>query len=216
MSQSYGFRGCPLTPHSAIRLIPNLLLADKGSKRSELVPLVVERHEELGGIAAESNPVAVVKRALQLLAAEGTIQNRGYGMWFLSTEKDSELEYEDDDEDDDSSCQPLVTYGEGLESVYLYHYPQYEAKGAFPCKIGMTRGSAVGRIRSQQSTAMPEMPVVDWVIKVDDALLVEKFLHSALALQGKKKEGSPGSEWFVIEPSEPLKLLKGIGINCGS
>ncbi|WP_370873527.1 GIY-YIG nuclease family protein [Peribacillus cavernae] len=61
---------------------------------------------------------------------------------------------------------------------------------------------------SQVSTALPEMPTIEYIIKTSDASLLETMLHSILKIRGKKIENSPGSEWFDTNPEEVIELIE--------
>lgn len=96
--------------------------------------------------------------------------------------------------------------GNGNGSVYVYYYDTYQkyftSKGSdiWPCKIGMSTGNALKRIFAQVGTAYPEWPHVALIIQTDKPRELEMLLHSALKLNGKHMDSSPGKEWFLTRP----------------
>ncbi|MBZ5670911.1 MAG: GIY-YIG nuclease family protein, partial [Acidobacteriia bacterium] len=103
--------------------------------------------------------------------------------------------------------------GVGEEAVYVYYYTTYKesalaaGKDHWLCKIGRT--DRLPRIRiSEQTTGIPEQPVIGSVIKTDDSRAVETVVKNVLGLRGQWSEDSPGSEWFVTSPDDVLQIIK--------
>lgn len=102
------------------------------------------------------------------------------------------------------------TVGIGKQSVYVYYFPKYAADHDtyyWPCKIGMSTGSAVKRVAQQIKTALPEKPIIGLIVKTDDAYLLEQALHAILRLK-KREVKAPGKEWFNTTPEEVLCLCE--------
>lgn len=100
--------------------------------------------------------------------------------------------------------------GTGEQSVYVYYFPKYANEHAtyyWPCKIGMSTGSAIGRVNRQSKTALPEKPIIGLIVKTEDAYLLEQALHAILRLK-KRELNAPGKEWFNTTPEEVLCLCE--------
>jgi hypothetical protein len=100
--------------------------------------------------------------------------------------------------------------GTGNQSVYVYYLPKYATEHAtyyWPCKIGMSTGSAIDRVNHQVKTALPEKPIIGLIVKTDDAYLLEQALHAILRLK-KRETNAPGKEWFNTTPAEVLCLCE--------
>lgn len=112
------------------------------------------------------------------------------------------------------SMEPLLTLGEGPETVYVYfdpmdqHVAQALGWGCWRCKIGSTIGSGERRIFHQTShkTAFSYFPVWGLCIKTVNSSWVERRIHQILDAQ--KVEGSRGCEWFWTSPQEVAALFK--------
>ena len=153
------------------------------------------------------------------LEREGIIKTIKQGTYFVST--DGVDDYEDtpaedcsevDDQDISSEETPedfgqeLDQVGEGTGEVYVYYYPSYkllaelQRKDVFRCKIGMTRAGYERRFANTQKTEQPEHREVGLVIKTDYPEALEKMIHSALTMMGRRCSDTPGREWFMASP----------------
>lgn len=87
--------------------------------------------------------------------------------------------------------------GTGSQYIYAYHFPsEYVHNGEYPIKIGHALKSPLKRIKEQQAS-MKEQPVVDLLIRCDNARYLEKVIHNRLQLS---KLISFGNEWFRTTP----------------
>lgn len=97
--------------------------------------------------------------------------------------------------------------GSGEQEVYVFSYPELlqlaEYKNETPLnKIGMTKRSTEARIKEEMTAAVFSNPVIELVIKTDDASGLESTIHHILKYQGKHKEDAPGDEWFYCTVDE--------------
>lgn len=214
---AYKFKNLPLTP-SMIEDLIITLLDGKTLKRDSIVKIILDFHISNGGLNPEANDISrSVKKALSNLQEKGYASNKAYGHWEIS-KNESQLQIDEPTfekyrvEIDDIPSHKI--YGKGDFAVYLYYFPTYkilsESKGqsTWPCKIGRTDRDPLLRIISQVSTALPEVPTIEFIIKSDDSFSLEKMIHSVLAFQGKNIKDSPGVEWFDTNPNEVLEIIK--------
>ena len=114
------------------------------------------------------------------------------------------------------------TYGYGKETVYVYYYETYKLYAKehkvnyFPCKIGFTTTDVYKRL-SEQNAAMPEEPIVPFIIKTAWGNELETLLHMAVIqkksnrkwnewrINGTTYASGGGSDWFLTNPREILK-----------
>jgi hypothetical protein len=212
------FDEVPLTPNVARHLVEELFRLQVQWKRDALVTEVQRLHAERGGFAGKQDPVAVVKKALSNLQADGLVIKHHYGHWRWRTdvvEATSEIgdaaETPSDvrDTEDEEPARTERVLGAGPESVYLYFNPndrklaQLEGRKVWECKIGRTATSdSEIRILSQGAkTALSHPPIVGLVIRTTDSFALEKALHSALRLVDAQVADSPGIEWFMTSPA---------------
>lgn len=212
---SYKYKALPITP-AIIEYLIIELLNGQTSKRDDIVKLIIDTHISSGGLPSEASDFSrSVKKALSQLKEKGHALNKSYGYWQI-LKNDSPIQIIDKNisEFEISEIPTHTTYGKGNYSVYLYYFPTYrahaETKGGntWPCKIGRTDRDPLLRIISQISTALPEMPTVEFIIKTDNSSLLEAMLHSILTIRGKHIKGSPGTEWFDTSPDEVLEILR--------
>jgi hypothetical protein len=217
--EEYKFQGVPITP-VIIEYIILLLFNGKQLKREKIVKEVLDFHIDRGG----EGPIAQdfprsVKKALSLLQSSGRATNISQGYWKIN---DLELplieEIEDEIENEliEDSVLDVKKYGEGKNSVYLYFFDTYrdlahlKSIDIWPCKIGRTDRDPILRVLSQSSTALPEKPRIEFIIRVDDSALLENMIHSVLKLKNRKVDGSPGTEWFNTNPKEVLDIVSSV------
>ncbi len=221
MDNNYKFKGIPVSAAIAEYIIESFL-RDKQLERSQIITSVERIHNENGGLPTQANLTNIVKKALSNLKEKGLAANPRSGWWSIGQSKDAEdlssqvppdlVANEDvDKETQEYKIDSIVGVGE--EAVYVYYYPTYkkEALAAendrWLCKIGRT--DRLPRIRiSEQTTGMPEQPVIGLVINTDDSRAVEVVVKNVLSLRGQWSEDSPGAEWFVTSPDDVLQLIK--------
>lgn len=221
-AQSYIYAGIPLTPNVIAELAKKLMRAPM-FRRAELVAAVQEYHNANGGGSSGSNIAASAKKALQVLARDGLLEQTGaYGFWrWVVPPEPGEAadlgpgvdEVDEDAEDLELTDQTIIEGG-GSGCVYVYYFPSYQAlaelqhEDRWPVKIGMSAVSdARIRISEQQGTAMPEAPVLAYVRRIDTPHRLERCIHSILFYRGQHLEDAPGSEWFNSSPQEVKSLV---------
>lgn len=216
--KNYKYQGLPITPSMIEELIVKLFNGTS-NKRDTIVNRVLDFHISNGGKAPEAQDFSrLVKKALSNLAEHGHAENRAYGIWRVDqTDQPSVAELEINEEQVAIEDIPTHrTFGEGNFAVYCYYFDNYrklavlEGKRIWPCKIGRTDRDPLIRVLSQASTALPERPIIDFVIKTKDSSLLEVAIHSILKLKNRHIVESPGSEWFNTSPDEVLEILKSI------
>ena len=119
------------------------------------------------------------------------------------------------------------TFGEGKETVYIYYFPTYEKYAKlnelkyYPCKIGMTVNTVQQRLKEQQA-AMPEAPVIPFVIKCFSATDLEFKLQTKIKLKADKEKRTweawqdhciicAGEDWVISTPQEIFETAKKSG-----
>ncbi|EJG0913585.1 TPA: GIY-YIG nuclease family protein [Vibrio parahaemolyticus] len=217
---NYEYKNIPLTPTVCQELIVELF-AGKTVARNDIVTAVVDMHVKLGGKSANAQDVPrTVKKALENLRKEEIAANPSTGYWSISgasideiDEISEELDLPHQSQEESVNLNASKVLGEGASSVYLYYYPAYKKLAElsrseyWECKIGMSDRDAVLRIMSQAGTALPETPVLDLLIKTDTPRILESTLHGLLTLKHRKLPNSPGTEWFLTNPTEIEGLL---------
>jgi hypothetical protein len=213
--EDYKFKNLPITPN-IIETIIIELFNGKTLKRDEIVNRVLDFHITNGGLPHGAQDFSrSVKKALSKMSKKGWASNRSIGYWDIN-KKDSPVIIEEatDDEIEINNVPTHSIYGKGQFAIYLFYFQSYrnysELKGEkyWKCKIGRTDGDPLTRILSQSSTALPEKPIIEFIIKTEDASLLESMIHSVLTLRGKHIEDSPGAEWFYTNPDEVLEIIK--------
>ncbi|MFQ3546503.1 GIY-YIG nuclease family protein [Halobacillus rhizosphaerae] len=214
----YKYNNLPIMP-SIIEILIIELFNGKTLKRDEIVNEVLDYHISNGGASPEVKDFPrSVKKALERMNVKGWATNKSYGYWEIKKEdspiNEEIVEDEEEDTKEDEKIPIKKIYGSGNSSVYLYYFDTYKnfalLKGhsTWPCKIGRTDRDVLIRILSQGSTALPEMPTIEYIIKTEDAPLLETMLHSVLEIKGNNIEDSPGSEWFDTNPEEVIEIVE--------
>jgi hypothetical protein len=72
-------------------------------------------------------------------------------------------------------------------------------------KIGRTDRNVVDRIVDQINESTPDRPVLQLVLATNSAGALERALHGALVLRGRKVDGG-GAEWFQASVDEILTI----------
>lgn len=195
-----------MTPAVVKYLIPQMWEPGDVVSRSTLVMGVGAEHERRGGLPPRGSAVAVVKKALQGLAAEGAVESVSQGFWQINSEGAAE------DAPRSAETGPIEV-GEGAEIVYVYYFPAYRDQAAllgrdmWPMKIGMTASDLTPRLVDQCGTAMPERPIVGLIYRTDQGRIAEKMLHSTLETRGRRIKEAPGKEWFATNLAEVRSIL---------
>ncbi|ARF17483.1 GIY-YIG nuclease family protein [Sporosarcina ureae] len=213
--ESYRYSKLPLTPAIIETLIIELFNG-KTIKRDEIVNKVLSYHEANGGLPPEAKDFPrSVKRALENMSKKGWVENRARGFWDVNKENSPVIKEKEEEEVTQVERIPAhAVYGNGISAVYFYYYDGYKKlallqnKRTWPCKIGRTDSDPIIRILAQASTALPETPTIEYIVKTDDASLLETMLHSILKVRGKQIEKSPGSEWFDTNPDEVIEIIE--------
>lgn len=102
-----------------------------------------------------------------------------------------------------------ATVGSGRAWVYCYYFPyirdakEKNGQQTWPCKIGSTgekdpRDRVVAQI---QQTAVFELPVIGFLAKVEDSLMLERAIQADLDRCKIRNEGA-GTEWFETNLKE--------------
>lgn len=217
MPEDYRYNKLPITPSIIEEIIVsqfNGILA----KRDEIVSKVLDYHLSNGGLAPEAQDFTrSVKKALSRMSEKGIAINRSYGIWEINEGNAPRVVEDTEDNSSDVTTEEIPTYasfGNGINAVYLYYFENYkklaELKGesSWPCKIGRTDRDPFIRVLSQVSTSLPEKPIIEYIIKVNDSALLESMIHSSLKLRKKQLKDAPGSEWFLTNPDEVLDIIK--------
>jgi hypothetical protein len=219
MENIYEFAGLPITPRIIEELIIKLFTG-KTKKRHEIVDGVLKFHLQNGGLNPESQDFSrSVKKTLANLKEKSIALNKSHGYWYINKEE-TEHKFISTEEQVESSIIPIKElpthkiYGIGSGSIYLYYFSSYrelrklQSSETWPCKIGRTDRDPLLRVLSQASTALPEKPIIEFIIKTEEPSLLETALHSVLNLRNRHIKDSPGSEWFMTNPEEVLEILK--------
>ncbi len=222
MDSEYAYEGIPLTPAIAEYLISSYLRGQR-LRRSQIIDAVEKIHVDSGGSRAESADLSrSVKKALENLKDRGLASNPSTGWWLIGQNKDVEdrssqftADLGDQDEKDNEALEFKVeaVLGEGAEAVYVYYYPAYKesalaaGNNRWRCKIGRTDCPPKVRV-SNQTTGMPERPVLGLVFKTDDSRVLESVIQGILSLRGQWCEDSPGAEWFITSPDEVMGIIR--------
>jgi len=110
-----------------------------------------------------------------------------------------------------SQAQPWLSIGHGNESVYglfhprAMHQSRLEGSNYYPVKIGRTRRHIASRIFELQTGSVHELQL-GILIKTNDSVHVEKFIHSAF--KGcRLKILQMQSEWFLTSLDEIRRFV---------
>jgi hypothetical protein len=216
--QEYQYAGLPLSP-AIIGEIASRKFAGQVVKRDAIRQAVVAYHVENGGVLTSTDPTQQTKKALQDLAAKGAVEKSGaYGLWrFIDRDDALPFDFAKEESVDEDVLAPIAVIrwiGTGSQLVYVYSFPTYadhaNAMGdsVWPCKIGRSDRQSVDRISEQIGTSTPEWPTVHLGIRCDDSRLLERYLHSALRLEGAYLSDVPGAEWFRTSPDHVIELIR--------
>jgi hypothetical protein len=219
--ENYQFTKLPITP-SIIEFLIISLFNGQTLKRDDIVNKILDYHTTKGGLKPEAQDFPrSVKKALANLQAKGHASNKSYGFWEIHKLDSPEVKVSED-EPTEVSIDDIPTheiFGEGKNAVYLYYFNNYKSlsilKGEsnWPCKIGRTDRDPLIRILSQSSTALPEKPTIEFIIKTEDSALLESMIHSILKVRNKYIQDSPGTEWFNTNPKEVLEIINFVNSN---
>lgn len=212
----YKYQKLPIMPSIIEDLIIQLFNGNI-IKRDVIVNKVLQYHISHGGLPPEAQDFPrSVKKALEKMVEKGWAKNKAYSMWEIL--KDDSLQTDEEDIKDNtveiSEIPTHTLYGEGTHAIYLYYFQSYRKSAerdgytSWPCKIGRTDRDPKIRILSQSSTALPEKPYIEFIIRTDDSSLLETMIHSVLKIRGKQIKESPGTEWFDTSPDEVLQIIK--------
>lgn len=215
--EEYKYKNISITP-SVIEELAVRLFNGTMNKRDAIIEGVLKFHIANGGLPPQAKDFdRSVNKALINLKLNGWAQNKVRGIWEIKKEDSPLIEQEPDEQDAAVEINDIPThkiFGKGKYSIYLYYLNSYrrlaemENKSSWACKIGRTERDPMIRILSQASTALPEKPTVEFIIRTGDSSLLESFIHSALKLRGKHIKDSPGAEWFETSPEEVIEILE--------
>lgn len=184
-------------------------LFDRGDFTSNIaVQNVIEYHTSHGGKISQKDYTYLFFYLVNgpLSGYILKIDNNRYKLNYESDDfaSDMDVEITEPDFEGTLKCDKLI--GQGRGEVYVYYYDIYQkyftsnGNDVWPCKIGMSTGSALKRIFGQVGTAYPEWPHIALIIKTDKPRELELLLHSVLKFQGNHLYKSPGKEWFLTRP----------------
>ena len=208
MNNEYKFVGKPLTPNIAQELIQELF-TEQTVQKQEIVRIVDETHLERGGLAPRAKGPHPVTMALSKMKRDRQADNPDRGYWSILSPEDDESANSGETNFDSER-----TIGLGKEAVYLYYFPAYkclaelQGEEVWPCKIGSSVRDPLSRIRAQTRTSSAEYPKVGLIIKTNQSSLLENIIQDILKFQGKQKQDTAGTEWFVTSPSEVERVYK--------
>lgn len=217
----YKFAGLPLTPNIIADLAP-LLVPKTLFRRAELIAAVEDYHLSQGGLPSESSLTSQVKKALQVLQKNGSLEpSGGYGTWRWlrrpETSQFSEVMQPELSDDESLALDAVEAEGEGQGSLYVYYFPAYKEladlreEPTWPVKVGRTAAGNAGiRVADQQGTAMPEKPVLAYVRKTSTPRKLETAVHAILFFRGRQIEDAAGHEWFNASPDEVRTIVNWI------
>ncbi len=205
--------GLPLSPELIRSWIPEVLRhSGKPMKREALIQAVNTSHTSAGGLPSETlNPEQQFGKALGDLRQSGAVESAGNGYWrlnpsgFVAMPIEVELEEE-------AALDAEVIVGNGAETIYGWYFPAYRAlaelkgESRFPVKVGRTIRNPLQRIKESGGMA-PEIPVLGFVARVDDAGNWERWIHAELCFFDLKIEAAVGSEWYRTSPEELGNLV---------
>jgi len=214
----YEYAGLTITPGIMRELMPFVVTAGEAIQRVDLVQRLVDEHIARGGEPSSVNPISQAKKCLRDMATDGhVVRLSRYGYWrYVGPEGGDHLPPVDESRllasDGDEPFEVHHTSGVGAGSLYAYYFPAYlNPFGAFPIKVGMSAGPYQARIASQLGTSNPELPVVHRVHRTDRPSVLERYVHSALTIQGHWMDEAPGTEWFMTRPEQIDHLLRAVG-----
>ena len=195
-----------------------LMKPGEGYYLDSLITLVEHAHHSSGGRKSTATTEQMVDRFLHALD-----ELRGYelveyvegehsgSVWRTSTDPDSIHTWIEARAA--KEAQADVIMGDGEQSVYGWYLPAYRilanirGEEHFPMKVGQTTNtSPLARMTNHIGTA-PEKPVLGFVLKIDHAEVLEKWLHIELTQRGRYIADAVGREWFRTNPEELRHIL---------
>lgn len=210
-------RSMPAAPTKVKEYVLKILSSGQPLKRDEIVSQARALAPVDGFVLTAGNAIPTVRKALKLLFDEGRIERPRLGWWRItripdSTPVDEQLSTLVEPEGEPEPEKRIHIereIGSGPESVYVYYHDAYaelaRRKGSpvWECKVGSTFGPPDARVIGQGAlTQFPRPPIIGLVIRTENGRGLERALHIALTLAGKRIEGGGGSEWFVTSPDQ--------------
>lgn len=217
----YHFKGLPLTPSAMREILKLIYAAGERFNRAEAIRRVIDFHASNGGGNSPANASSQMKKALQMMAGAGEVEKLpAYGYWQRLAVSEAESTLPDAVEttltttdDLDEAFSIVHESGSGAGVVYVYYFPAYRLDNdPFPIKVGMSTTAYQARIASQLGTSNPERPVIYRAHHTDSPVVLERYLHSALTLEGAWMDEAPGTEWYVTRPERIDALLEFVGV----
>lgn len=213
------YTGVKLMPRMFAQLMINNL-DGKRFRRRDAIDIIEKDFVRQGGSIDQVDGVSVFKKATSYLTDKGLSHPaHAYGIWELHYQKPL-TEIVHPIEQVETVVKFDAELGSGDESVYVYYFDVYhqlaqkQNKSFWPCKIGMSTDNAYSRIADQEKTVFPEMPRLALLVHTDNALQLEKTIHSILTLWGKKMD-SPGDEWYLTNVDEIRQIIEFLSSNLG-
>ena len=207
--------GLPLTVALMRGWIVKLTEPGEKFQTGVLYETALEFHLDAGGHAPTADDgKKEFQKALAGLRREGILEKAGekkHG-WWVRTERTLPVEAEVATLVFDRT--DIITRGDGPETVYAWYLPiSKELAGlknqtTFPMKIGHTRRTVNDRMRESVGI-VPDSPEVGFVLKVANAHLWERLLHTILRVCNRHLPPGmvTGSEWFTTNPEELGRIV---------
>ena len=208
----YRFAGAEFNAKAARYLLQTMILDDdKWLKREHIIPRVLEKHLELGGLRGTQDRVGAVKTALSQLHDAKIVITSQKGHYALATSSVASM-FRPSREKRPLKFKAHIeiekTISQGKECVYVYLNPNdrklatYEGRPDFECKIGLSRKKdPKERVLEQIGTAMSRFPVVGLAIECEDSKETENKIHKVLELAKCHYVERCGEEWFMASPA---------------
>ncbi len=207
----------PAPPSKVKEYLLEILGSGEPFKRDELVSRAKGLAQSNGFRLDASAAIPNVKKALRSLANDGKIESPRVGWWRIANpDLPQPVQFdagEPQSEPEEAEPQPEQRIvinreiGDGPESVYVYYHEAYaelaQLKGAseWECKVGWTVGEPDSRVIGQGAlTAFPAPPIMGLVIRTENGRALERAIHTALTLAGRRVERNGGTEWFITSP----------------
>ncbi|MCP5127503.1 MAG: GIY-YIG nuclease family protein [Gammaproteobacteria bacterium] len=215
----------PLTPAIIKKLIFELF-AGHLVQRQKIINEVTRIHLSRGGTLGRTKSITnSFKKALNNMLREGHAENPTLGHWRILEQNYQQSKslllattISSVSQVTEGISQPRIaaekTFGDGSGAIYLYYLPTYRdhaqqhGKSVWPCKIGRSNRDPLERVMNQIATALPEQPVIDFILRTPNPHAWEKAIHSILTIRGLNMKDSPGTEWFLTSPEEVISLMK--------
>lgn len=218
--------GIPASPQVAQQFVIEALKIGPMT-RSELVTQVRRIAVARGYVLLEGRSARdTITRVLSVLLKRGSVVSPRLGWWALpqpTSNPNSDLPEdvlnadapplrtpENETMEGEQGPPRLVIQrqiGDGPEAVYVYYHDahaelaQRDSRSEWECKIGWTIGEPDARIIGQGAmTCFPRPPIIGLVIRTRDGRNLERILHSALTMAGKRVSDNGGTEWFMTSP----------------